>query len=143
MNNISLSQKERLTELFNKNNIVAVYLFGSRAEGTSNEDSDYDFGILLEAPDKLAIAQILLDLEVEAANILNKEVDVIILNTATIEQKYLIFSRGIVFYCKDNDIRTDFEDIIIRDYLDFKPFLEQYRREFREAIEEGDFYAKP
>jgi len=29
----------------------------------------------------------------------------------------------------------------MRDYLDFKPFLDTFRREVREAIKEGDFYA--
>ena len=71
---------------------------------------------------------------------LQKEVDVVILNTATIEFKYLIIIRGKVIYSIDDEKRTDFEDVVIRDYLDFKPFLELYRKEVRKAIKEGNFF---
>lgn len=142
MTNISFSQKEKLEKLFQKSDFLAVYLFGSRVDGTANEKSDYDFGILLESPfqmDEVSLLQ--LAFEEEASVILKSKVDSIILNTATIEQKFMIISRGDLLYSNNDDKRTDFEDITIRDYLDFKPFYELYRQEVRESIKEGDFFA--
>jgi len=144
LNNLALLQKEKLHKLFKKSELVAVYLFGSRAEGTEYESSDFDFGLLLKPCTNMEdVAMIQLEFEEEASSILGKEVDAIILNTATIEQKFSIISKGKLLYCSDDDKRTDFEDIAIRDYLDFKPFYEQYRKEAIEAIKEGDFFAKP
>ena len=138
----NLPHKEKLRTLFENTGLLAVYLFGSRAAGTANSQSDYDFGILCDfaSPmDELAFAA--LELEEKLATRLISEVDIITLNTATIEQKFQIISQGVLIYSSDDDKRTDFEDIVIKEYLDFKPVLELYRKEFREAIQEGDFYA--
>lgn len=135
-------KKEKLFALFRNNNILAVYLFGSRADGTAFADSDYDFGILLrETPALEKASSIMMEIQDEAAKILNSKIDVVVLNTATIEQKFLIISRGLLLFSEDDNLRTDFEDVTIRDYLDFKPFLDAYRRDVREAIKAGEFYA--
>lgn len=34
--------------LLGKYQVIAAYLFGSRADGTASEDSDYDFAILTD-----------------------------------------------------------------------------------------------
>ena len=41
-----------------------------------------------------------------------------------------------------NCLLLELKDEVIRDYLDFKPFLDLYRKEVREAIKEGHFYGK-
>ncbi len=133
--------KEGLGNLLDKYEIIAAYFFGSRVEGTSTENSDYDFAILVDKNySKDEVNNLLMELEEEAASLLQKKVDVVLLNTATIEFKFLVISRGKLIYSCDEDIRTDFEDVVIRDYLDFKPVLELYRKEVREAIKEGNFY---
>ena len=138
----NLPHKEKLRTLFEHTGLLAVYLFGSRAEGTANTQSDYDFAILVDFSSPMDdLAFTALDLEEKLAAILNTEVDIITLNTADIEHKFLIISRGVLIYSSDDDKRTDFEDIVIKEYLDFKPVLELYRKDFREAIQEGDFYA--
>lgn len=138
----NLPHKEKLRTLFEHTGLLAVYLFGSRAEGTANTQSDYDFAILVDFSSPMDdLAFTALDLEEKLAAILNTEVDIITLNTADIEHKFLIISRGVLIYSSDDDKRTDFEDIAIKEYLDFKPVLELYRKDFREAIQEGDFYA--
>jgi len=139
-NNYILPKKE-LKNLLGKYQVTAAYFFGSRAEGTSTEKSDYDFAILVDKSfDQDDVNYLIMKVEEEAASLLQKEVDVILLNTATIEFKYLVISRGKVIYSCDEEKRTDFEDEVIRDYLDFKPFLDLYRKEVREAIKEGNFY---
>ena len=137
----SILPEEKLGNLLGKYQVIAAYLFGSRAEGTYTDNSDYDFALLVDKDyDQNNVNNLIMELEEKAASLLQKEVDVVILNTATIEFKYLIISRGKVIYSIDEEKRTDFEDVVIRDYLDFKPFLELYRKEVRKAIKEGNFF---
>jgi len=138
----SILPEEELGNLLGKYQVIAAYFFGSRAEGTYTDNSDYDFALLVDKDyDQDNVNNLIMELEEKAASLLQKEVDVVILNTATIEFKYLVISRGKVIYSINEEKRTDFEDVVIRDYLDFKPFLELYRKEVREAIKEGNFYA--
>lgn len=134
---------KKIRPVFERHGILAAYLFGSRADGSAHPNSDYDFGILVMPFDRekhnLAYAT-RLGLEMEDAADLNRA-DVVLLNTASIMMRFEIMKRGRLIYCRDHELRTDFEDVVIRDYLDFKPFLDQYYREVREAIREGDFFA--
>lgn len=121
--------------------IVAVYLFGSRSEGTARPDSDYDLAVLYrpgQEPEGIAEARISLQQQFE--ELFNRDVDVVFLHLADIEMRYKIITRGTVVYCADEEAGTDFVDMVFRDYLDFKPFLAQFRREVAEAIREGHFF---
>jgi predicted nucleotidyltransferase len=130
-----------LERIFDKYNFPAAYLFGSRADVTATPDSDYDFGILLrEALDFEEAVLLEMDIAEELSGVLGQKVDIVILNSASIELKFLIIKRGILIYSGDDDLRTDFEDVAIRDYLDFKPVLDAYRKEVRESIKGGGFY---
>lgn len=134
--------QEKLDLIFAKHGLAAVYLFGSRADGTAAATSDYDFGLLFRETPSFERA-VMLEMEIAgaAAETLSSEVDVVFLNRASIEKRFIIVKQGVVVYAQDDNIRTDFEDAVIRDYLDFSPFLEAFRKEVREAIREGDFYA--
>jgi len=134
---------KKLKALFKKYNLLAVYLFGSQVDGTAHDKSDYDFGLLFKTSPALGETSLLmLEIEEEASKILNREVDIVILNSATIQQRFMIISRGVLLYTSDDNKRRDFEDITIRDYLDFKPFLDLYHKEVREEIKKGDFYVE-
>ena len=140
---ISPYQTKSLTVLLKRYNLLAVYLFGSRTDGTAHKDSDYDFAILFKTKPTFEMTSLIpMELEKELSSILNNEVDIIVLNNLPLEQKFMIISRGKMIYTSEDNIRTDFEDITIRDYLDYKPFLELYKKEVREDIKEGDFYVK-
>lgn len=132
---------KKLEGFFEKYNLPAVYLFGSRADGTATPDSDYDFGILLkEALDFEEAVLLEMNIAEELSGALDQKADIVILNSASIELKFLIIKRGVLIYSGNDDARTDFEDMAIRDYLDFKPVLDTYRKEVRESIRGGDFY---
>lgn len=142
---IMQEQAKKLKALFKKYDLLAVYLFGSQVDGTAYEQSDFDFAVLLKTlPDLEKTSLLKLEIEEKAASILNKKVDIFILNSATILQKFMVISKGILIYSdsKNENKRTDFEDIAIRDYLDFKPFIDLYNKEVRESIKKGDFYVE-
>ncbi|MBT9172623.1 MAG: hypothetical protein DDT21_01009 [Syntrophomonadaceae bacterium] len=136
-----LPDVKALEGIFAKYTLPAVYLFGSRADGTAASDSDYDFGVLLEeAVDFEQTVLLEMNLAEELAEITKRKTDIVILNSASIELKFLIIKRGILIYSGNDDLRTDFEDAAIRDYLDFKPVLDMYRKEVRQSIKGGGFY---
>jgi len=137
----SLLPEEELGRLLDKHQVIAAYFFGSRAEGTASEDSDFDFAILVDdSYSREEDNTLIMELTEEMQALLGKEVDLVVLNRASIEFRFLIIKHGRLIFSAGEEKRTDFEDVVIRDYLDFKPVLELYRKEAREAIKEGHFY---
>lgn len=133
---------DKLDIVFSTSGLLAVYLFGSHADGTATAGSDYDLGLLFgERPSFEQAAIMEMEIADKVSGILAAEVDTVTLNLASIEMKFIVIKKGVVIYSENDELRTDFEDIVIRDYLDFKPLLDTFRREAREAVKEGDFYA--
>ncbi len=62
------------------------------------------------------------------------------LQGASILMRFEVVATGKVVYCTNDAFRTDFEDIAYRDYLDFKPFMDQYYRDEAEAVKSGHFF---
>ncbi|KJS18504.1 MAG: hypothetical protein VR69_00540 [Peptococcaceae bacterium BRH_c4b] len=64
-------------------------------------------------------------------------VDLLFIQRMPVNLKFNIIN-GIVIYSRDEEFRTDLEENIVRDYLDFKPVLEAYYREMAESILSGE-----
>jgi len=134
------TEKRQILESYG---IVAVYLFGSRAMGGVQTHSDFDLAVLFgnHHPDKHNLT-LRLVLAEELSQRLGEQVDLIFLQGAPIFMRYEIITTGRVMFCMDDVFRTDFEDIVYRDYLDFKPFMDQFYKEEAEAIRDGYFFAE-
>lgn len=132
---LTLEIKKKLKEVFSRyDNIKAVYLFGSHAENKDNKLSDIDLGVLLDDNyDRNIKLSILADLaEVSLCNI-----DLILLNEASLMLKFEVVKyNNIVFKRQDFDSAGYFS-ITVREYLDFKPFIEVQRRYFKERLLNG------
>lgn len=121
-----------------KHNLIAVYLFGSVAQGTAGPLSDIDFGVLLPiafTKEKLYDAndKIFLDL----ANYISSErLDVVVLNLAPLRIQFEVVTTGRLIYSKDDSVRADYESYILRKYEDFRRYDEEYRRVFIERVKE-------
>ncbi len=136
-----LLPEEEIGKLLGRHQVIAAYFFGSREDGTASEDSDYDFAILVDnSCPQDDFNNLTMELAEEMQSLLGKEVDLVLLNSASIEFRLLVIKHGRLIFSADEEKRTDFEDVVIRDYLDFKPVLDLYRKEVREAIKEGHFY---
>lgn len=124
-------KENEVLEIFQKNSkVLVVYLFGSFAINREKAGSDIDFAILLDSrfskQDQFKTEMFLLD---ELINTLNSQaIDLLCLNTATIEMQYEIITSGRVIHVKNETERIFFETITIMKYLDFKPFLEAHRK---------------
>lgn len=105
-----------------------IYLFGSRADGTQNADSDIDIAFVatnlqISAIQKWTIQQ-------ELAIKLNCDTDLIDLDSASITLSHQILSLGKRIYAKEEFDYDNYELLIIKRFLDFQ----QTTKELREDI---------
>ena len=88
-----------LTHLQNRlPDLLAVYLFGSQAQGTATSDSDVDMAVLLSGQ---ADPVLLWQLSGGLADIAGVPVDLIDLRAATTVMQYQILTRGRRLWAKD------------------------------------------
>ena len=77
-----------------KREVIAVYLFGSYAEGKERPLSDIDICLLLDRTDHNAIKEIRNKYIVELSRVLRKDIHLVILNSAGEELIRQIFLKG-------------------------------------------------
>ena len=111
-----------------KEDIKAVYLFGSRADGTYRSDSDIDLSIMVNPElDKVEAFDLKLDVAVELEELLGIKVDVVVFSFADLRLKHQIL-RGQLLVGKKNIYRIEKEAEAVREYLDMKPRYEYYEK---------------
>ncbi|MDR7869611.1 MAG: nucleotidyltransferase domain-containing protein [Tissierellaceae bacterium] len=101
-------------------NISLVYIFGSYAKGTNNENSDLDIAVLLEEEsDELTKLDILYDL----VGIFNRDdIDLVVLNNVDEILKFQVIKYGKVIYMKDLYSKVMFESRVMSEYMDKEHF---------------------
>ena len=115
--------KEKLNEYFkSKNEVLAVYLFGSTARGKENAYSDVDIAILYD--DSVPASEYTdrqISLIVELSAIINKNVDVVVLNRAGAYLKFQVMREGVRIYESPKRQGRPFEARAMIEYFDFLP----------------------
>jgi len=110
--------------------VVAAYLFGSRATGKARPQSDVDMAVLLSEEDGLARFDRRLRLIDEVSDICGGEADVIVLNDAPPLLQYQVLKHGRLLFERDRAARVEFEVRAGEVYADLKPM----RRFFQRAL---------
>ncbi|MGB9885390.1 MAG: type VII toxin-antitoxin system MntA family adenylyltransferase antitoxin [Moorellales bacterium] len=134
---------EKIAPVLEKFGVHTCYLFGSYAHGQATPASDVDLAVVFSGyePTRHDL-DLLTEMEAELARALApRAVDLVFLQREGIAFRFEVVSTGTVVYCRDHVARTDFEDGVIRDYLDFAPMLARCEQELAEAIREGHFFA--
>ena len=112
-----------------RSELIAVYLFGSVADGTASATSDIDIAILLRNPDKQSIGSLRFNLYADLSRALERnDIDLVILNmSGNLILNDQITRHGIVLYAADasENERIDFELKVMHRCTDFK--LQRYR----------------
>jgi len=65
--------------------------------------------------------------------------DLVILNKSTLTLKFQVVNKGILIYNCDDRARRDFHEKTVRDYLDFKPFLEVQAQYLKKRLQDNTF----
>lgn len=93
--------------------LVAVYLYGSRADGTWRASSDVDLGVLAAAPlESRHVAELQLDLGVT----LNTPTQLVDLRAAPTVLAMQIITKGTPIVDRDSARRERFEDLVYCKY---------------------------
>lgn len=111
--------------------IVAAYLFGSEARGTTGPDSDVDVAVLLRRPPPPTLEGLQLDLAAEIERQIGREVDLVVLNRAPPDLVHRVLRDGRLLLEADRAGRIAFEVRARNEYFDLLPILALYRRPAR------------
>lgn len=114
----------------NSDGLVAAYVFGSVARGTQRPGSDVDIGVLLaDRPDSLAALDRVAELQDRLADLLRREVDLVVLNGASPDFLHRVLMDRELLVDVDPERRIEFEIRARNDWFDLAPLLERYRRD--------------
>jgi predicted nucleotidyltransferase len=114
--------------------IKGIYLFGSHADGTARPDSDYDVAYLTERPEKME-SLTRFNLAVELGGQLGSSVDLVDLQNASIDFRFVIVSTAKRIYCGDVTFCDTFDMITFSMYQRFeeerRPIIEDIKKRGR------------
>jgi len=123
--------RKQIAEGQSRTFIVAVYLFGSCLGSDRREASDIDLAFLLDEESyKSDPIEAMSPAHLIAAHVgvkFDKETDVTILNSSSLEIIYEVITSGKCLFELDSDLRMEYELKIKGMYFDFRPFLEELR----------------
>jgi predicted nucleotidyltransferase len=112
-----IERKEIISVCKNRKEIIAAYLFGSRASGEGKKTSDVDIALLLD--DREANNFQYLEFKVTLERVLNKNVDLIILNQAGEILKHQIRKYNKIIYESNPKMRKQWEILSRKLYQGF------------------------
>lgn len=122
---LPLKAKKQLKKL----GIMAIYLFGSRAQGVAGPLSDYDFGILTKE------SGFNFELYLKLFNIFsplcprkfpNDIIDIVFLGNASLELQMHVVRHGVVLFDSNLNYRLDYENLVMQKTADFAQFRKEY-----------------
>jgi hypothetical protein len=64
----------------------------------------------------------------------NKEIDIVFLNNAPLTLKFNVVIEGKIVYKDSTESENNFKERVIKEYIDFKPLLDQNEELFLERI---------
>ncbi|HDZ00242.1 MAG TPA: nucleotidyltransferase domain-containing protein [Nitrospirae bacterium] len=136
---IRTSLKELIIQRdFLRNHLIAVYLFGSVVKGREREKSDIDLAFVFDEnlykKDPFTTLQEAEMMSVEMGEKLQKVIDVIILNGASLSFAYHTVRSGICIYEGNTADRILYEVALDNKYQDFKPFIKELREIKRKTL---------
>ena len=125
----------RFVEIFKKYpDIQAVYLFGSNATGRVHQDSDLDLAVV---PRSAQARNHKLDILTDLARLGFDNVDLVFLDTDDIVLRYEAIKHNHLIYQTEDFSRGTLYSTVVRQYLDFLPFLKVQRDAYKRRILHG------
>jgi len=124
-----------LNEYFrDKEEILLAFIFGSAVSGRLTENSDVDIAILFSIMPEF---HEVLNITDEISGIINKEVDIVVLNDSSPVIRMQVLKNGKLIKRKDAVIYNNFYVKTVKEYDDLK----YIRKEAEDNILRGKIYA--
>ena len=125
-----------IDRLSKDSHVIALFAFGSLASGRLKKLSDLDFGILVSGT---LNRQERFDKHLDLIGTFNSvlrtdEVDLVLMNDAPMKFCHEIFKTGTLLYCANTGELADFSERIIKRYLDFRYFRDNFDETFLEGV---------
>lgn len=115
--------KELLTS---QSSVIFAYLFGSRVKGYANDKSDWDIAVYFSEPLENIGLWPAFELEAKLSRAIASTVQINTLNSHVSPVfGFKIVSEGILLIDKNEEIRMDFENRVLRYYYDWQYFLKR------------------
>jgi len=111
--------------------VVAAYLFGSVARGTSKPSSDVDVAVLYEKTPRAELGSPPMRLEAALEKELRRPVQVVCLNTVPPDLGIRVLRHGTLLTERNRSARIRFEVKLRNEYWDLEPILRRCRKRER------------
>jgi len=109
--------------------VLAVYLFGSYAEGNPRPDSDLDLAIV---PADGTPRQQILDIMADLIRKVYDDIDLVILDIPDVVLRFEVIRHHRVLYQRPEFDAASYASLAARMYWDFLPYLEVQRQAMKE-----------
>ena len=108
--------------------ILFAWLFGSCASGRTNSLSDVDIAIYVAKSERIGDSDWYLGLKVDLMDITRKEVDLVLLNTATPLIRHAANLRKVKLYSRDPVFEAEYSLRVLREYNDVRYWAQRSRQ---------------
>jgi len=126
---------QKLRDVFRRySDIRAVYLFGSVVEGRSRPDSDLDMAIV---PGDPSLRERRLDILADLAEAGFCEVDLVFMDVRDVVLRHEAVRQNCMIYQTNDFDRGEMYSRVVREYLDFLPYLKVQREAYKRRILSG------
>ena len=133
-----MSIQEKIIRFFDdKKDVIAVYLFGSYANGRERTTSDVDLAILFDNRDRDAVNRMLDEHLVALSRNLRKDVHLIAMDFASEDLLKQIFKKGSCLVVNDPKILARFKMMAFSKIINFHYYRSQIQSGIVRNIGEG------
>jgi len=108
--------------------VLAVYLYGSRARGAASPTSDIDLGLLLRSMPAPTLKGVARDIEDAVERATRVPVQAVVLNGAPADLIHRVLRDGVLLLDRDRAARIGFEVQSRNEYFDLEHLRRLYRR---------------
>lgn len=126
---------ERAGRILADAGVSVAYLFGSRASGRARPDSDADVAVLADRHLGLLDRELLADRLAQVLAV--GEVDIVVLDEASLELRGHVVQEGTLLYSRDEPRRVAFETRTRSEWFDYRPTLEAHTRRWLRQLGAG------
>lgn len=133
---------KRIVDYFKgREEVSALYIFGSASKGRQTDESDIDIAVLVDESKlgKKNFELLKRDYYKASPYFSMRPVDIVILNAASSFLKHRIIKTGSVLFERNRKQRVRFTTNALVEYLDFKPIEDIFIKAMRRRLREGTF----